>query len=175
MSHPRPPRLLLALLLTCLWMAGCSKDTDSSDTNQDKDADTTEVAAGKEKDADGTETAKDSDGDKKKKKKKRDRATAVNAAKVFRGDLVVPVIAEGTIRTRQSADVRAEIGGRLVRIFVEEGQSVRKGQKIAELDSREYQIAIEEAHARYLSAIGQIAVEEEMLEADEGTEEISAK
>ncbi|UCE02982.1 MAG: efflux RND transporter periplasmic adaptor subunit, partial [Candidatus Latescibacterota bacterium] len=98
-----------------------------------------------------------------KKRTRRERKTSVNAARVIRGELVVPVVAEGTVRARQQAEIRAEISGRIRRIYVKEGQRVRKGQKIAALDGREYQIAMEEARSRYLNALGLIAVEEDSV------------
>jgi multidrug efflux pump subunit AcrA (membrane-fusion protein) len=73
------------------------------------------------------------------------------------------VVAEGTVRARQQAEIRAEISGRIRRIYVKEGQRVRKGQKIAALDGREYRIAMEEARSRYLNALGLIAVEEDSV------------
>jgi len=85
----------------------------------------------------------------------------------FRGELVVPVVAEGTIRARRTADLRFELAGKIEKILVREGQSVRKGQLLAELDGREYRIRIEEAHNRYLQALGQVAVEEQGRDLEE--------
>lgn len=169
MSHPGSKLLLLACLLTFLLASGCSKNEEGAEGGSN--ADSTEVA----KSGDTTDSKESDDDNKKKKKKSREKSTTVNAAKVFRGELVVPVIAEGTIRTRHFADVRAEIGGRITKIHVQEGQLVRKGQTIAELDGREYQIMVEEAHARYLASIGQIAVEKELLGQEDDTADIRAK
>ncbi|MFQ5599117.1 MAG: hypothetical protein ACE5G2_01035 [Candidatus Krumholzibacteriia bacterium] len=47
---------------------------------------------------------------------------SVTAARVIRGDLVVPVVAEGTIRARSSADIRTGISARIRRFYAEEGQ-----------------------------------------------------
>jgi RND family efflux transporter MFP subunit len=44
--------------------------------------------------------------------------------------------------------VGAERGGRLVRVLVEEGRAVRRGELLAELDSDELQAALAEARAR---------------------------
>ena len=85
----------------------------------------------------------------------------VDVCQAFRGDLVVPVVAEGTIRARQIADLRFELAGRIERILVKEGDRVRKGQLLARLDGREYRLRMEEAHSRFLKALGQVAVEEE--------------
>ena len=94
-------------------------------------------------------------------KKRRERAVSVQAVEAVRRDLVVPVHAEGSIRARHSADLRFELGGLVERVHVREGQRVRKGQKLVTLDDRELRLAREEAQARYLKALGQLAVEEE--------------
>jgi RND family efflux transporter MFP subunit len=155
-------------MLGLMLFAGCNQSGEEGDAS---DSDTEQVAASDDaSDQSGEEGDEEADeNDDEKKPRSRERATSVNAARVFRGELVVPVIAEGTIRTRHATDVRAEIGGRIEKLHVEEGQYVKRGQKIAELDGREYQIALEEAHARYLAAIGQIAVEKEDIEADDDT------
>jgi RND family efflux transporter MFP subunit len=108
-------------------------------------------------------------------KQARERATTVNVAKVFRGPLVVPVIAEGSIRARRKADVSAEVSGRVLKLYVEEGRQVRKGDKLAELDGREYAIAAEEAHARYLNALGAISVEQEKIESSATADSLQAQ
>jgi RND family efflux transporter MFP subunit len=173
MSHPGSRLVLFALLLTLLFANGCSKKEAGA---AGSGTDSTEVASDNSSDADdASDEEGDDEGDDSSGKKSREKSTTVNAAKVFRGELVVPVIAEGTIRTRHSAEVRAEIGGRIDKIHVTEGQLVRAGDKIAELDGREYQILVEEAHARYLAAIGQIAVEKELLGKEDDTAEIRAK
>jgi len=48
--------------------------------------------------------------------------------------------AVGRIDSRAAPPVAAEVAGRIVRILVDEGQTVEKGQVLAELDSRQYQL-----------------------------------
>jgi RND family efflux transporter MFP subunit len=98
-------------------------------------------------------------------KKQRERTTSVDASKAFESDLVVPIIAEGTIRARHTTEIRSELAGRLMRLYPEEGQRVRRGQLIAKLDSREYEVAAEEARATYLNALSRLAVEGDTIEA----------
>lgn len=93
--------------------------------------------------------------------KKKETTTSVSATPVERGRLVVPVVAEGTLRARHAADIKFEIAGRIEQLFVKEGQRVRKGQKLVELDDREVRLGLEEARARFLQGLGQLAVEEE--------------
>jgi len=64
------------------------------------------------------------------------------------------VAAEGRVVAYPGAEVRvgAERGGRLVRVLVEEGAAVRKGQLLAEIESDELRAALAEARARVVEA-----------------------
>lgn len=171
-----PLRVLVCLLLLAFTapVIGCGGGTESGeDETGEQAAASSEDEESQKKDAKDskkgdTETAQadDSEDKKKKKRKPREKRTSVTAARVIRGELVVPVVAEGTIRARRGAEVRTEIAGRIQRIYVEEGQHVRKGQRIAVLDGREYAIAMEEARSRYLNALSVIAVEEDSIGAN---------
>jgi multidrug efflux pump subunit AcrA (membrane-fusion protein) len=48
------------------------------------------------------------------------------------------VAASGTVEAMQTADIGFLISGRVIRVLVEEGQSVRKGEVIAEIDPVDY-------------------------------------
>lgn len=106
------------------------------------------------------DSATDPTGD---EEKRRERTTSVAASRAFRGNLVVPVVAEGTIRARHSAEIRSEIAGPIVAVRASDGDVVRRGQLIAKLDDREYAVAAEEARARYVEAISLLAIEEDSV------------
>lgn len=106
------------------------------------------------------------------KASKQEKATTVNASEVLRANLVKPVIAEGMIRARHTAEIRAEIGGRVIAVHVQEGDAVRRGQLIVKLDDREYEVASEEARADYLQALSLLAIEEDDISYQELAEEI---
>jgi len=76
-------------------------------------------------------------------------ATGSAAAPADRG-----VAAEGRVVAYPGAEVRvgAERAGRLVRVLVEEGQKVRRGGLLAEIDSDELRAALAEARARVAEA-----------------------
>jgi membrane fusion protein (multidrug efflux system) len=117
----------------------------------------------------GGDAGEDSTGDKAgengaEKKEAREKTTSVDAAAVVRGDLVLPIVAEGRIRARRSGEIRAEIAGRLDHLHVEEGQTIRKGQILATLDGREYEVAIDEARSRYLESLSRLVIEEDKVE-----------
>jgi HlyD family secretion protein len=80
------------------------------------------------------------------------------AAGAARGD----VAAEGRVVTYPGAEVRvsAERGGRLVRLDVREGDPVRKGQLLAEIESDELRAALVEARGRVSEAEAEVRLAE---------------
>jgi RND family efflux transporter MFP subunit len=152
-------RLLLVVLL--LATAGCGGESSSADENGEGDQ--TEAAAD-DGSGDAKPAADDEGEDEEDDEAKRpERATSVTVAPVTRGELVIPILAEGAIRARNATEIKFELAGRIERILVKEGDRVRKGQTLAVLDDREYEMALEEARTRYLQALGQLAVEEKDL------------
>ncbi|WP_295043848.1 efflux RND transporter periplasmic adaptor subunit [uncultured Paracoccus sp.] len=64
-----------------------------------------------------------------------DGAAALLTTPVERGDIQVTVLAQGTIKPRNLVAVGAQASGRITRIAVDLGQTVAKGDLIAEIDS----------------------------------------
>lgn len=79
--------------------------------------------------------------------KKNNRAVDVKLDKVARRDLVAAVTASGQIEAKTSVDVTADITGRIIAIGVKEGDMVRKGQFILQIDPTQYQAALSQARA----------------------------
>jgi len=75
------------------------------------------------------------------------------------------IAAEGRVVAYPGAEVRvgAERAGRLVRVLVEEGALVRKGQLLAEIDSDELRAALAEARARVVEAEAEVRLSEATL------------
>ncbi len=145
----RPVCLPFLLTLVLLVSIGCGggaggQDGEHSDSSSTEEA---ENGSGK-KSADSTKAS-------------REKTTSVDAADAASGTLVIPVVAEGRIRTRRSAEIRAEIAGRIDRVSVAEGSRVRKGQLLIQFDGREYGVGIAEARSRYLEALSRLMIEEE--------------
>ncbi len=156
--------MLLALVLSlAFFSSSCGKKGPSGDDESDKKQQVAEGGEASENENTDEDAESDDENKEDKTKKRRERTTSVEAARAVQSDLVIPIIAEGTIRARHSADIRTEVEGRLIRIHVQDGQNVRKGQMIAKIDSREYEVAAEEARARYLEALSLLAVEEDTL------------
>lgn len=82
-------------------------------------------------------------------------AVPVRAEAVARG-----VAAEGRVSGYPGSEVRiaAERGGRFTRVLVEEGQAVRAGELLAELDSDELRAALAEARARITEAEAEVTL-----------------
>lgn len=71
---------------------------------------------------------------------------------VERGDLVQSVVASGQVITPQRASIAAETTGRVVRVPVDEGQTVRRDQVLVELDQSDERAALAQARAALAQA-----------------------
>ncbi len=77
--------------------------------------------------------------------KKKNAGTEVRLEQVSRRDLVSAVTASGKIEPQTSVDISADITGRIIRIAVEEGDLVTKGQFLLQIDPAQYQAAVSRA------------------------------
>jgi HlyD family secretion protein len=77
--------------------------------------------------------------------KKKNAGTEVRMEQVARRDLVSAVTASGKIEPQTSVDISADITGRIIDIAVEEGDRVRKGQFLLQIDPAQYQAAVSRA------------------------------
>jgi HlyD family secretion protein len=74
------------------------------------------------------------------------------AYEATRGDLVQTVVASGRVMTPQRVSIGAVITERVARIPVEEGQSVRRGEVLIELDDTDERAALAQAQASVAQA-----------------------
>jgi multidrug efflux system membrane fusion protein len=72
----------------------------------------------------------------------------VRAATALEKDVPVEVRAVGKIVSSESVAVRAQVSGTLVAAHFQEGQTVKKGDLLLEIDRRPFQAALSEAAAR---------------------------
>ena len=77
--------------------------------------------------------------------KKKNAGTEVRMEQVGRRDLISAVTASGKIEPQTSVDISADITGRIIRIAVEEGDLVTKGQFLIQIDPAQYQAAVSRA------------------------------
>jgi len=70
---------------------------------------------------------------------------AVTVARVEQRAMPVQIVTTGTIEPVETADVGSQVGGVVTRIAFREGQEVRAGQTLIELDPRPFRAALEQA------------------------------
>jgi HlyD family secretion protein/macrolide-specific efflux system membrane fusion protein len=63
-------------------------------------------------------------------------ATLIVAAK--RGDLPIDVIETGKVQPREKVEVKSKVAGQVARVFVEEGQKVKRGQLLLAIDPTDF-------------------------------------
>jgi multidrug efflux system membrane fusion protein len=72
-------------------------------------------------------------------------AVPVRVAPVIQGDFPIYYKALGTVTATNTINVRSRVAGELVKIHFEEGQRVKAGELLAEIDPRSYQVALQQA------------------------------
>lgn len=83
---------------------------------------------------------------------RRDRGQEVRFEKVGRRDLVAAVTASGKIQPKKKVDVSADITGRITRIAVREGDFVKQGQFLIQIDPTVYEANLQQATATMASS-----------------------
>jgi multidrug efflux system membrane fusion protein len=69
----------------------------------------------------------------------------VVAATAETGDIDITLTALGTVTSLATVTIKSQISGYLIRVAYEEGQLVKKGDLLAEIDSRPYELALANA------------------------------
>jgi multidrug efflux system membrane fusion protein len=72
----------------------------------------------------------------------------VGVAHIDRGDIRLTLRALGAVTPLATINVTTQISGYLLSVGFKEGQLVKKGQLLAQIDPRPYQVALEEAEAQ---------------------------
>jgi HlyD family secretion protein len=86
-----------------------------------------------------------------------EKPTEVRIEAVDTRDLVASVTASGQVQPRTKVDVAADISGRIVRLSVKEGQMVKRGDFLLQIDPEQYEAAVQRAEAGLSSAKAQAA------------------
>lgn len=76
-----------------------------------------------------------------------DRPVPVVVTQVEQKDLPIYLEGLGSVTPIQSVLVKTQVDGRLDQVFFKEGQFVKKGEKIAQIDPRPFSIALSQAQA----------------------------
>lgn len=77
-------------------------------------------------------------------------ATAVGVATVEKHDVALELTALGTVNATYTVTVRSRVDGQLDKVHFTEGQLVKQGQLLAELDPRPYQAALTQTQGQLL-------------------------
>ena len=86
-----------------------------------------------------------------------EKATEVRVETVQKRDLVASVTASGQVQPKTKVDVASDISGRIVRLAVKEGDLVKKGQFLLEIDPANYIAAVQRSEAGLSAAKAQAA------------------
>lgn len=77
-------------------------------------------------------------------------AITVGVAKAVTGSIPIEVSALGTVTPLATVSVNARVAGMLLTVSFREGQLVRKGQLLAQIDPRPFQVAVQQAQGQLL-------------------------
>ena len=80
----------------------------------------------------------------------------VGTAKVDKGEMPIVLTGLGTVIPLAMVTVKTQINGQLIDVAFKEGQTVKKGDVLAQIDPRPYQVALEQAE-------GQLAKDQALL------------
>jgi HlyD family secretion protein len=82
---------------------------------------------------------------------KKEKGQAVEVEKIERGTIMQKVSGSGQIRPEIQVKVSARVAGKIMRLHAQEGDRVKKGQLLVELDQEQYLAALERAESTLLS------------------------
>lgn len=86
-----------------------------------------------------------------------DKGTEVRIEEVSKQDLVASVTASGQVMPRTKVDLSADITGRITRLSVKDGDMVREGQFLLQIDPQQYEAQVQRAEAALANARASLA------------------
>ena len=89
--------------------------------------------------------------------KRGDKPVEVRLEKVQKRDLVAYVTASGQVQPHTKVDVASDVSGRIVKLAVKEGDVVKKGQFLLQIDPATYQADVQREAAGVASAKADLA------------------
>jgi HlyD family secretion protein len=96
--------------------------------------------------------------------KRNNKAVEVRIEAVQRRDLVSSVTASGQVRPQTKVDVASDVSGKITKLAVKEGQMVKAGDLLLQIDPTQAQAAVERAEAVLASSRAQLAQSEASLD-----------
>ncbi len=101
-------------------------------------------------------------------KSKADDTIPVVAEKVRRQDLPVYLNGLGKVQALNTVTIRAQVEGKIVQVNFHEGQDVRSGDILLQIDPRPYQAALDQAVAKQNQDRAQLGYAQKVLDRDTG-------
>lgn len=89
--------------------------------------------------------------------KRGNKATEVRTEGVAKRDLVASVTASGQVRPQTKVDVASDVSGKIIRLAVREGQVVKAGDFLLQIDQEQPKAAVQRAEAMLASSRAQLA------------------
>jgi RND family efflux transporter, MFP subunit len=96
--------------------------------------------------------------------KRSNKAVEVRMETVQKRDLVASVTASGQVRPQTKVDVASDVSGKIIKLAVKEGQMVKAGQFLLQIDPSQPQANVDRAEATIASAKAQLAQAQANLE-----------
>jgi len=97
----------------------------------------------------------------------REKAIKVNVTRVKKQDLKAIVSASGEVKPKKSVDISAHVSGRIIKIGVEEGQSIKEGDFLLKLDDTQYEANADRDRAIIRTFRAELIKAEAQLKKDE--------
>jgi multidrug efflux system membrane fusion protein len=91
------------------------------------------------------------------------QSISVVATAARRGDMPVYLQGLGTVTAFNTVTVKTRVDGQLISVNFQEGQNVRKGEVLAEIDPRPYQVVLDQAIGNLDQAKGTLAKDQAAL------------
>ncbi len=88
----------------------------------------------------------------------------VKTTPVIVDDLIIKLKSPGEAVTDKHIVVKPEVSGKIINLYVEEGQRVKKGEVLIKLDDREYALNLESADAARLKNLSELLLESQFSE-----------
>ena len=83
---------------------------------------------------------------------KKESGLEVDVQKIERGVIIQKVTGSGQIRPEVQVKVSANVAGKIIKLYAQEGDRVKKGQILVELDPEQFKAAVARARSSLLSA-----------------------
>jgi membrane fusion protein (multidrug efflux system) len=151
MSKMKVIVMVVMVTIVFLYLSACGNG--KAKDGQEQKSDSTQVAGGSDstKNAGNADSTKGTDKkDGKPDDKKKEDLVPVEVTTIKRGVISNYILLSANLETEKMADVYPRIQGIVERVLVDEGDFVKKGQVLLELEADEYKLAEERARLNYM-------------------------